>query len=270
MRDINLEEHKKIQLNILLDFSNFCDEHGLKYFLAFGSLLGAVRHKGFIPWDDDIDIMMPKEDYDELISLFNYYITNKNIRLVHPYEEGSYLSYVKIIDTSTRKIEQGINYKKCQYLGVDIDIFPLTGQPDSLKDFEKWRLKLDKLYKKAFFKVNLLFNKRVKSAIKTIIINFFAPFSRNTYLKKAERLHDMYPYSKSTYVGCQEMYPSMKTDRYNKKWLDDFVYLDFEGYKFKAPLEYHKVLEALYGDYMTPPPLEQQVSHHSYRVFYLD
>lgn len=133
MRNISFEEMKKVELEILSFFADFCETHNLRYFLAYGTLIGAIRHKGFIPWDDDVDIQMPREDYDILISLFN--IGNDSpYRLISPLEKQSCYTIVKIIDTRTIKIENGI---KNDPLGIDIDIFPLDGIPSVDKAYIK-------------------------------------------------------------------------------------------------------------------------------------
>ena len=90
MRKIEtVDELKKIELDILLYFSQFCEKHGLRYFLAYGTLIGAVRHQGFIPWDDDIDIQMPREDYNKLIELYEKENTNVRYELVSPEQKRS-------------------------------------------------------------------------------------------------------------------------------------------------------------------------------------
>ena len=134
MKRISFEEAKRVELDILLHVAKFCDEHGLRYFLAYGTLIGAVRHKGFIPWDDDIDIQMPREDYEKLLELYPKENTDEKYFLLAPEMKGAHHPYAKIIDTRTVKKELGA--KKNNPLGVDIDVFPLDGQPDGDKEFE--------------------------------------------------------------------------------------------------------------------------------------
>ena len=139
---LSLEECKKISLDILLDIRDFCDAHDITYYLSVGTLLGAIRHKGYIPWDDDIDIMMPRPDYKRLLDEYD-----GKYRILKP--ETGRLYYAKAYDTSTVRYEPGVDYNKYDPIGVDIDIFPLDGMVDDKKI-------LDKLYKRECFLETLL------------------------------------------------------------------------------------------------------------------
>ena len=128
MKRIDLQEMQQLELNILLELDRFCQENGLVYYLAYGSLLGAVRHKGFIPWDDDVDVWMPRPDYDKLMRLFHHDQKGTKIpyyRLVTPMDRDSRPSFVKIMDTRTIKKEKNCDYSTGG-LGVEIDVFPFT------------------------------------------------------------------------------------------------------------------------------------------------
>lgn len=121
---------------------------GLRYYLGDGTLIGAVRHHGYIPWDDDIDIRMPRPDYDELIRLFNESSKDSRYRLIEPRSKLAQHSFVKIIDSDTIKIEPYLDYKN-GYLGVDIDVFPFDGCPSDEQEFTKWATTI-RSYDKAF------------------------------------------------------------------------------------------------------------------------
>ena len=130
MKEISFEESKKLELDILLAVADFCNKNNLTYFLAYGTLIGAIRHKGFIPWDDDIDIQMPREDYNKFIETFSH----ERYKTIAPGTPLSKHSFVKVIDTETVKIEAHKKYKK-GFLGVDIDIFPLDGTPSDENEY---------------------------------------------------------------------------------------------------------------------------------------
>ena len=146
MKPMSFEETKQVELEILTNVAEFCDKHEIQYFLAYGTLIGAVRHKGFIPWDDDIDIWMPRADYNRFLKIYNKENSDSQYKVISPYDKISRHTFVKVVDTRTVKIESGIDYSN-GYLGIDVDIFPLDGQPDNDKDYFKWYNKLQKYYK---------------------------------------------------------------------------------------------------------------------------
>ena len=121
LRKIGSDDIKRISLDILIDVASFCERNNIRYYLACGTLLGAVRHKGFIPWDDDVDIMMPRPDFIRFMDLYE----SDRFKGYWP-SEGRYY-YGKVYDPKTIKYEKGYDYKKYQPLGVDVDIFPLDG-----------------------------------------------------------------------------------------------------------------------------------------------
>lgn len=264
MRQLDNEEAKKIELNILLDFHRFCEENGLTYFLAYGTLIGAIRHKGFIPWDDDVDVHMPRSDYNRLIELYNDKNPNGRYKVIAPNTKESMHSYIKVIDTQTLKIEDGIDYKGRE-LGVDIDVFPLDGQPDSDTEFNAWYDKLIRLYKICCYCL-LDTKKSFKRFVAVPIIRIISGGYSHTF-KKAEKLHKLYPYETSNWIGCVEGYCNSRGNRYKKEWFSDIAKVEFEGYIFNAPIEYDKVLKTVYGDYMKLPPVEKQVTHHTNKMY---
>ena len=264
MKELSFEEAKKVELNILLHISDFCKKNNLRYFLAYGTLIGAVRHNGFIPWDDDIDINMSRKDYNWLIANYNKMNPNGRYRLISPYDKEAKHSFVKIIDTFTMKIEKGIDYKE-GYLGVDIDIFPLDGQPDSNIKFNCWYNQLARLYR-----IHIICQLDKEISIKTKIavplLRFLYKGGR-TALKKAEKLHKKYPYENSKYIGAVECLFDSKDNRCLKEWFDYPIEAEFEGHLLWIPCGYDKILTQIYGDYMQLPPVEQQVSHHQNKMY---
>ena len=134
MKDISLEELRKIQISILDEFSIFCEENKLNYLLTGGTLIGAVRHKGFIPWDDDIDVAMPRADYERFLSSFNV----EGYRIITPYNNEKYVyPFAKLVNSKTRIIEHTDTDSD---LGIYIDIFPIDYIPQkSIKSYYRKR-----------------------------------------------------------------------------------------------------------------------------------
>ena len=267
MKPISFEEAKKIEFDILCHIADFCDAHGLQYFLAYGTLIGAVRHKGFIPWDDDIDLHMPRPDYDRFVELFRTKNKDARYMVVSPYDDIARHSFVKVVDTRTAKIENGIDYKH-GYLGIDVDVFPLDGQPEDEAEYAKFYDALVHQYAKQRFLVMSpqgSLKKKLALPILRVLIG-----KREKVLAKAKKLHAAYPYATSAFVGCVESVFNSKKNRYRREWMESAVELPFENRTFKVPVGYHEVLTAVYGDYMKLPPAEQQVTHHENNVFWLD
>ncbi len=270
MKVIGLEEHKKIQLNILDKFDKYCKENSLTYFLGYGSLIGAIRHNGFIPWDDDIDVLMPRQDYLKLIEHFNAVNSETNLELVSPFEKKARHSFVKIIDTRTVKIEEGVKYEsEKEYLGVDVDVFPIDGQPDDMQIFKKWRKELIKCY--TIYTVMCLDFTQVGWKAKAGIIGCKLLYKdKNNLLKRAQRLHEKYPYDKCQYVGSCENCYSVEGNRVKKECFEYPLQHDFEGIIANIPVGYDTILKNIYGDYMQLPPPEKRQTHHSNKTFWKD
>lgn len=270
MKAVTTEESKKLQVAILEDLAAFCEKHHLRYYLAYGTLIGAVRHKGFIPWDDDIDIQMPRADYNKLIELYNQEKgENSRYYLVSPDDKRSLNAFTKIIDQTTVKKEFGVAYKKPDdYLGVDVDIFPLDGAPNDKEEYKKWFKKLIWLYTRHWYKNQ---NKRdsLKGWLKLFMHKLPGIFlSKKSILKRAAKLHAKYPYETCEYVAVVENASSDFGSYTKKSNYAESVMLDFEDKKFAAPKGYHEILTGNYGDYMQLPPIEKQVTHHVNNVFY--
>lgn len=267
MKPISFEEAKKIEFDILCYVADFCDKHGLQYFLAYGTLIGAIRHKGFIPWDDDIDLHMPRADYDRFLELFGTEAKGSPYRAISPYEDIARHTFVKVVDTRTVKLENGVEYPH-GHLGVDLDIFPLDGLPDKKEDFDKFYDRLIRQYQKQRFLIMSpkgSLKKRLALPILRVLVG-----SKKKVLNKAKRIHEEYPYEAAKYVGCIESAFMSRRNRYQKEWVEQTVDVPFEGRLFKAPIGYDEILTTVYGDYMKLPPAEAQVTHHENNMFWLE
>ena len=263
MKKLTLQEIKQTELEILLVFDRVCREHGLKYSMCAGTLLGAVRHQGFIPWDDDIDLCMPRPDYRKLIEL------NRGGKLFPAYlrlccfEEGTLDSpYMKIVDRRTRIREE--NYTQKDVKSLWIDIFPVDGLPDSA---DETRL----LYKKALFLCKLSVatvvhagygTTRLKRILKPLVVT---PVSR---LIGRRRIGDMLvklseknPYQERDYCGMLTWAWDGPDQRVKKEDLENTVDLLFEGHKICAMSCWDQHLRGVFGDYMKLPPEEDRITH---------
>lgn len=268
MKMIDTEEMKMLQLEMMDFFHAFCMNRGLKYSLTGGTLLGAVRHQGYIPWDDDIDIAMPRKDYDVLIAEFNKESGNHFALLSVESDGKYYLPYAKIINTRT-VLKETIDVNES--IGVYIDIFPLDNMGDEIK--------------KARRMFTRILRKRRKLALKTIAINSNRAWYKNLVLKVGKCiLSSKSPHDLALVVNnSAKKYSGVNMTRFicpvvnalygKNEILESKVYskiieLPFEGRNYLASSEYHTILSRLYGDYMKLPPKEKQISHHAINAYW--
>ena len=259
MEKLSLDECKKLSLDILVDIRDFCDKNNITYFLSVGTLLGCIRHKGFIPWDDDIDIMIPRPDYKRLLNEYD-----GKYKLLKP--EDGLLYYAKAYDPNTVKYEADTDYKKNKPIGVDIDIFPLDG---IVNDQEI----IDKLYKKECILETLLrlSNQPIflrKNPIKCI--NRIIPriIGSKNIIRMIEKNAQTYDYDSSDYVIRMRWSPNGFTGALPKEVFEK-AYGEFEGYTFCIPKGYHEFLSVFFGDdYMELPPEDKIIVHdfECYRI----
>ncbi len=269
-RKINVDEHKKIAYDILVEFSKFCDNNNLKYFLAYGTLIGAVRHNGFIPWDDDIDVQMPRKDYNKLIKIFNDKINNSDLKLISPFEDKAKFTFVKICNMKTVKIESGLDYSDGFYYGIDIDVFPIDGKMTNQALYKKEFIQLErmfKLYNYFCFKQDLTsFRSKILGRI-TSIIKYVVPSIKRKIMKKIDFLASKHNFETSETVGTQMFLYNYFTEKWSKKAFDETIEIKFEKDFFKCPKGYDEVLKNIYGNYMELPPVEERVSTHLNDVY---
>jgi lipopolysaccharide cholinephosphotransferase len=261
MKVISLDESKEIQLSILKFLKQVCLENNLKWFLGYGTLIGAIRHKGYIPWDDDIDIVMPRSDYMKFIEL----IKNKERYVIlnpYDYDDYNYL-FSKLVDTRTVLYENQSKTNSPK-MGVGIDIFPLDGLPENYNEIEKHFYKLSKLNSRYINSIVKMEIHGVKNKVKQIIKIPYIIYCKLVGTKHWKKLildsMETYHYDNSNFVGFMVSMYGIK-QVFNRQIFADSVDVEFEGGKYPAPIGYEEFLTVLYGDFMKLPPENERVNH---------
>ena len=266
MKEIKLDELKKIQIKILDYVNKFCKENNINYWIDCGTLLGAIRHSGYIPWDDDIDIGMLRNDYDKFLNLFNK--TSSRYKLIASENSSDYYyAFGKVIDTKTVLYEP--DEKTGVKTGVYIDVFIYDNAPDDdilcQKMFDKRdyydKFRVAQMYPKLYDHSS--FRKRVMRFFLNLYLKLLP---KNFYTKKCIKNSKKYMNKETKRVGN---FTSSARAVGDKSIFDSFVNVTFEKKEYPAPVGYDKWLKAFYGDYMKLPPKEKQVSKHKFKAYYI-
>ncbi len=257
---INLDEMKRIELDMMKEIHAFCLAHNITYSLGYGTLLGAVRHTGFIPWDDDIDLIMPRPDYDRFIRSF----ASEHYKVVSSLDPAYCYPYAKAYDARTY-LQEDLRYTYPD-MGVFIDIFPVDGLPLDKKQQERFYKKQKFLYKlhmsmKYHISKEWSISKNLLLLVSRGVAIFF-PVRK--VVKALERNYLLFPYKMSPDVAV--MVGEVKLVPIARSSFEHPVLLKFEDTSLYAISEYDAYLAGLYGEYLKLPPVDQQASEHRYRV----
>ncbi len=253
MKNLNLRDLQLEELDILLEIDRICKKHNIRYFLNAGTLLGAIRHKGFIPWDDDIDICMPLKDYRKFKKISKKEL-NQSYFLQSYDTDLTSIWYSKVRKNGTTAIETG-GTENSFHQGIWVDVFPLIG----VKKDAYW---LKSIAKRACFAKKLLTIKnsyieagkdlptfkKIHKLVPLAIIRLFAKVMYLTTFKSHEKYHFCY---------CLWAQKTFKA-KYNSALFNESCEVEFEGYMFPSPKNWDEYLTIEYGDYMTPPPPEKR------------
>lgn len=248
--EISLEELKKIQIEILDDVHSFCEQKGLTYFLSSGTLIGAIRHKGYIPWDDDIDIYMPRKDYDAFAESYNHYAEGYRMVTLSTDDQCS-IAYGKVEKTGTRIVE---NVDNPMRIGVNIDVFPLDGVPDDEKHRKRYFNRLQRL-RYALVLKDVSVNWKSRSFVKnmTLVIGkiLLAGRSLRDITMQFDRMIDR-TLDKTKYV-CNITGRNDFGIIFSRAAINGTDDVEFEGKMYKTMVGWDEYLTTTYGDYLTPP-----------------
>ncbi|MGN0538268.1 MAG: phosphorylcholine transferase LicD [Candidatus Fimenecus sp.] len=252
------------QLIIAREIKRICEENNIKYFMIAGTLLGAVRHKGFIPWDDDMDIGMLREDYERFIEIAKKKLGEDFFLQTTDTDAFYGLSFAKVLLKGTKLVEQSAG--NLAQKGIFVDVFPFDAVPEDSAQEEKHE-------KNTYFYRRLLLAKKkynvcgkseyVKKAVYTGLGVLASFYSSKKLCNKLE--YEIQKYNGSSdserIVNIGGAY-GYKKETIERKWVENTVELPFEDMTLAAPADYKAYLEYFYGDYMTPPPEDKRYNRH--------
>ena len=271
MREMTIDELKAVQVDIACAIDAFCAEHGLRYFLGYGSLIGALRHKGFIPWDEDIDLGMPRPDYEFFVHHFNGWRSGLVV-FAPELDSRYYAPYANVCDQSTLLEEENCSHGPFE-IGVKVDVFPIDGAPSDEQEWKELRIELEKLNHDLYFKnVRLApkFRKGFVTGLKAAGIKMSLAFTSIRGIQRRIRelatSHDF----KASEMSDKLSFPNPGNTRMKREVFEHYIDVEFEGHKFKAPRDYDVYQRAIYGDYMTLPPESERVPHHGFHAWWKD
>lgn len=258
-------------LDIYEEFSYVCKKHNLKHYVIGGTLLGAVRHHGFIPWDDDFDIAMPRQDYEKFRKVFSCEMPNW-CKVVERNNCNEFAAlYLKVQDSRKEKITELENRLKFTLSnGVFLDIFPIDGYPPEVLSLVSWEIRSGLLWLEARYSI---FGRRPITVIGYLCYCFGALLhmfvnrvkSMNNFLDIREKEYRRYPFSDGKKSGMSGCHTNIYQMTFRKNVFGNPVTLEFNGTKVYAPSDYNEFLRVNFGEgYMTLPPKEKQVPKHSH------
>ena len=268
MQELNLSEVQEIELRLLDSFDEICRKKGFRYSLGGGSLLGAIRHKGFIPWDDDIDVMMPRPDYEQFLAYCRSY--ELGFKLFEGSRNDSYYSlFAKLSDMNTLIIDKIMNTEVD--IGVNIDVFPIDGLGNSyseaLKTFRSTTIEREILNASQWDHFERSRTHGILlEPVRLVMYGIGKICNRKTLYERIESKLLSVPFDTSSYAGCvcgsyrekeimrQEVFTSYETVTFEKK-------------EYSIISAFHEYLTAHYGNYMELPPENKRVTHHTYRAY---
>lgn len=267
MEELTLKEIQFETLKIMNVIHSICQKENLRYSLFYGTLLGAIRHKGFIPWDDDLDIVMPRSDYNKLAEYFKNHAEELLPFKWFSYETVPNYPYMiaRVCNTEFRMEAENEKDYGC---GTFVDIYPLDGAGNGNHNL---------FYNKAWFFSSMYFTKSrikyvipkgfVKQVVKGFSYLLSKIFSFEFIRKKLLKFANKYSYEQSDFVASITWLVDGKKNVFRKSFFDELQLHDFEDTQFLIPKEYDSILKTRYGNYMQLPPESERIGHHFYKIF---
>lgn len=259
---------RELQMQVMDVVDGFCRRNNIHYFITAGTLIGALRHKGYIPWDDDIDIVMLRDEYEKFIDIFKNFSERYKVYSIET-DPNCHYAYAKVYDDNTVFVEghEGVGGK---VIGVNVDVFPLDYVTDDYNDAIQLKnqikpydniVTIKHIAKKdrGLFKNASLFMLKAVCAL--------VPYS--WCIKRIDRMARKFEKNtNSRYIVNAVIYAKGEREILEREWFKDSMELPFENRKYLAPIGADQYMRRLFGDYMRLPPEEKRISHHSFKAYY--
>ena len=270
------EKWDKSLRGILSHFISICQEQHLTYYLAYGSALGALRHGGIIPWDDDIDVVMPRPDYNRLI---DYCLSHphEQYRLLRPEDDVNYfVPFIKLIDSHTQLREHD---RSRITIGIFLDIFPIDGGPDNKEEYQQLKTSLVLrhyyMFHDASYNLGLahackmLMRGKVKFFLRALAIAVNRRWCRDHAYRKIHAMSERFPYETSRYI-CNWNLFAVIPEHIPRDVYGEGRTVQFEGIEVVVPSRCEEYLECIYGDWRQPPPPSERGTNHLVSFIHFD
>jgi len=263
-----LKKLHNTHIEILNEFVRICKENNLIYFLFYGTLLGAVRHKGFIPWDDDLDVAMPRSDYEKFINIYEVVKNTKYYIVTNKCPVNTYYHYNQISKLCKKGtiFEETTRYEK-DYCGIYIDIFPYDNCNLFFLPLQtfiiKYSLRLYRLKTYDIIPKNEKTNPKIKKIVKYIFPLWFCKILKTFSIK----LLTIYNNKETKYITffCGDYHYKNETHKIDS--IFPLTLITFENNEYYSPFNTDRCLSRIYGNYMDIPPIEKQITHGNNVIF---
>lgn len=269
MREMSKDEVKEVCFNTLKYIKKICDENGINYSLTGGTLLGAVRHKGFIPWDDDCDVFMARPEYEKFQLAMEK--QDSYLWLTRKHDPNYHYSFGRVVDKRTIVIDEGIS--EIEGYGVFVDVCVVDGLPNNrLKRWAHiWKVRI--LYRcrrsASYSNKEYIPQNKLKRFVKQIFQKYTRKVGVAKWSDRVERCVDRYPFDGGELVGnVMSQYGTREI--MHRSSFDDYIELPFEDTKFKVCAGWEEYLTHIYGNYLELPPEEKRVGHHMGTAYWRD
>lgn len=264
-RKLSLEEHQAILYEILYAVDDFCKLHGINYFLAHGSLLGAVRHHGIIPWDDDVDLWMKRVDYEKFLSLSrSFSIPGFTVNSFN-YTKNYYYPFIKVSKNNTILVEP-YSYVPNNGIGINIDIFPIDGCPSAnYLEAKNYSIStFDSIWRCLHIWTEMKWSSFKGFEQKLVYLKYKLPSMKRRIFANLYNSVKRFPLNESVYCGNIVWNFHIGECVYKTEWISETINIPFGNKSLPVPKDYDAILKSQYGNYMCLPPINKRKSTHEH------